>query len=191
MQHELAGSTIGACQARDVANQLLSISDNLVCRGSNAEAAEASLEQLITIREKLDDQGTGLELADQRVDQLIALKDRSIAQTADVAAAIESLELMADVRDQLQRVAQTFSSVRQWVVEIVAFEPAINRAMRTLQPLTQLGNLRHMNPAELRQVLRDMNQRGETQWSERPAATPATVESPAMVPPISDAALAD
>ncbi len=60
-----------------------------------------------------------------------------------------------------------------------------------MQPLTQLGNLRHMNPAELRQVLRDMNQRQETQWSDQPSATPATAESPAMVPPINGAALAN
>jgi hypothetical protein len=62
----------------------------------------------------------------------------------------------------------------------------IARAMRSLEPLTQLGNLRHMNPAELRQVLRTMNEGQGVQISgdgevspnkTSEAATPALNES--------------
>jgi hypothetical protein len=125
------------------------------------------------------------------VTQLIDLKDRSISQTADIAASIESLELMADVRDQMQQMAQTFGRMRNWVVEIVAFEPVITRAMRSLQPLVQMGNLRHMNPAELRQVIRTMNEQNELQYSGQSDDGPtASANAPSAAPPINEAALA-
>ncbi len=120
--------------------------------------------------------------------QLIDLKDRSLAQTADIADAIESIELMADVRDQMQQVAQAFGRMQNWVVQIAAFEPVLNRAMRSLQPLVQLGNLRHMDAAELRQVLRTMSDRQDMQYSgTKTDAAPSTAD----VPPITESALAN
>jgi tRNA C32,U32 (ribose-2'-O)-methylase TrmJ len=121
----------------------------------------------------------------------VELKDLAISQTGDVADSIEALEAMADVRDQMQQMAHTFARMRNWVTEIVAFEPVINRAMRSLQPLMQLGNLRRMDPAELRQVLRTMSERNEAQFTgeQNVDALPTLGEKPAA-PALNEAALA-
>src|SRR5690606_28601437 len=104
---------------------------------------------------------------------------------------IESLQAMADVQQQLQQMAHTFSKMRSWIIEVVAFEPVLTGAMRSLQPLIQLGNLRHMDPAELRAVLRTMEKRNGAQLAAESEAAPTEVsEGSAAVPAIGDAALA-
>jgi hypothetical protein len=47
-----------------------------------------------------------------------------------------------------------FGKMRHALVEILAFEPGIQRALVILEPLTTLGNLRHISGAELRDVAR-------------------------------------
>jgi hypothetical protein len=78
------------------------------------------------------------------------------------------------------------------VAEIVAFDPVLSRAMHTLQPLLQLGNLRRMNAAELRQVIGTMNKRRQVELSGSPeAAGPTAAEAAPPVPPIGDSAQAN
>ena len=85
---------------------------------------------------------------------MIALKDSIIAQTANLAEAIETLELAADLDHQVQQAVAAFGKMRHALVEILAFEPGIQRALVILEPLTALGNLRHISGAELRDVAR-------------------------------------
>jgi hypothetical protein len=75
------------------------------------------------------------------------------------------------------------------VNEMVAYEPVISRAMRSLQPLVQLGNLRHMSPAELRQVIQTMNDRRDATLGAEPTGAAATAsESSPQLPPVGDSA---
>lgn len=167
----------------------------------NTRTAEQGLDALLAMSERLQDQGNGIELANQRVDQLIDLKDRALANTGNLASATENLELMMDVHDQLAKIALSFGRMRHWVTEIVAFEPIFNRAMRSLQPLTELGNLRNLNAGELRQVIRTMNDRHTGQLAVSPEGQPATSDSaanpsqasdlPAIDPPAFDSAVTD
>src|SRR5262249_20614423 len=154
--------------ARRSSDELFSLTDDLVCRGSNPTAAVEALNGLVDIRRQLDVQGTDLDLARQRADQLIDLKDRVVSATPNLATATENLELMGDIQEHLAKVAQSFGQMRHWIIEILAFEPVFNRAIRTLQPLTELGNVRHMNSTDLRQVIRQMNERRGPQWSATP-----------------------
>jgi len=56
-----------------------------------------------------------------------------------------------------------------------------------LEPLTQLGNLRHMNAAELRQVLRTMNENHGVQISGEGEASPSKT-SDAATPGLNESA---
>jgi DNA repair exonuclease SbcCD ATPase subunit len=178
------------------------LNQRLTLEAGNNHAAEESLDALVAIRDRLDDEGVGIEFARDRVDKLIELKDRAIGQTGNVTTAIETLELMIDVEDQLAKIGESFGRMRHWITEIVAFEPTFNRAMRSLQPLVELGNLRHMSPTDLRQVIRTMNDRRESrQWTATDSdatapqeASPAPVAEtaePDDVPPIVESARAN
>jgi hypothetical protein len=159
--------------------------------GAN-DAAEASLDELVALRDRVDNEGLNIEVAHQRVEQLIRLKDRTLDQTGDLVTATENLELMIDIQDQMQKVALTFGQMRHWITEIVAFEPTLNRAMRSLQPLVQLGDLRHMNATQLRQVVRNMsNQQVEQATDSAEAVAEETQEADsntAAVPAIGESA---
>jgi ABC-type transporter Mla subunit MlaD len=163
----------------------MGLADELMCRGETS-TAQAALDSLAAMRQRLDDQGTGIDLAGQRLEQLVDLKNRTINQTRDLAQATESLELMADVHEQLGKIAASFGRMRHWIVEILAFEPAFTRAMRTLQPLTELNNLRRMNPTELRQVLRSLDNRSDTQWT---GTDTGTLDSASSTAPVVEGAL--
>ena len=136
--------------------------------GSDTPAARAALEGLIQIRETLDRQAPSLDLAAARAEQLIALKDSIIAQTSNLAEAIETLELAADLDHQVQQAVAAFGKMRHALVEILAFEPGIQRALVILEPLTALGNLRHISGAELRDVARLVRDQHKA-LTERPA----------------------
>jgi hypothetical protein len=164
-----------ACQNADA---ILNLVGNLSTYGSDVNSAADALENLVAIRERLDDQGTGIEVARQRVEGLIGVKDLAISQTRDLADATENLELMSDVQDQLAKTAVTFGRMRNWITEILTFEPTFNRAMKSLQPLVELGNIRHLSAADLRQVIRTMNEREPSQLTASPEAeTSAAVEA--------------
>ena len=101
----------------------------------------------MAIRQRLDDQSAGLDLAAERTGQLIDLKTRILANP-DLADAAVNLELMGDVQDQMANIADSFGKMRHWIVEILAFEPMFNRAMR--KPATAYGagqRATHLAPA--------------------------------------------
>ena len=105
------------------------------------------------------------------------LKDKVLAQTADLAEAIDTLELTADLHEQLEKAVRSFAGMRHAVIEIMALEPTVERALAALEPLTALGNLRHLNGGELRDVARSIRDQRKSDYRGVPAR-PASVDSP-------------
>jgi hypothetical protein len=188
---QLAQAGSHAADARATADALLSTADDLVCRGGQAAEAQTALDALVDIRQKLDTQGTNLDLSREQMEQLLSLKDQTISQTRNLAEAAENLELMADVQDQMAKIAGSFGRMRHWIVEILAFEPTFNRAMRSLQPLTELGNVRRMSASELRQVIRTMNDRHPSLDGSSPAASTAETEATPKIEAATSAPLSE
>jgi hypothetical protein len=103
---------------------------------------------------------------------------------------------MADVQEQMAKIALSFGRMRHWIVEILAFEPTFNRAMQTLRPLTELGNVRRMSASELRQVIRTMNDRHPGQGGSTAQGSTAETEvtpkiEAATSAPVSESARVD
>ena len=64
--------------------------------------------------------------------------------------------------------------------------------MKSLQPLLQLGNLRHMSPSELRQVIRTMNEQREIELTGTPEdESSAAAEAAPAVPTLNKSAQAN
>ncbi len=151
--------------AQQASNDLIDLAQDLVSRGSDRLAARGALEGLIAIRQRLDEQAPELAVAQDRADNLILLKDKVLAQTANLAEAIETLELTTDLHEQLEKAVRSFDAMRHAVIEIMAFQPTVERALIALQPLTALGNLRHLSGGDLREVARAMrDQRKNGIW---------------------------
>ena len=143
-------------RARDASDELVAIKETVLC-GSDQEQpqqAREALNELIKIREQLHGQTEQIAAAQAGLDGLLSIKDRILARTADLADAVETLELSADLHRQLQDSIRQFEGVRRWLVEIVMLEPTVERTMNLLKPLAELANLRRMSPAELRHAAR-------------------------------------
>ena len=174
----IAAAEQGA-QARDAADELLALKETILC-GSDydrPERARQALDELVKIRERLHGQAESLAAAQAALDGLLSLKDRILAQTADLADAVETLELTTDLHAQLQEAMHQFEGVRRWLVEIVLIEPTVERTMNALKPLAELANLRRLSPSELRQAARVVAGERSARLAEKPR--PASGAGPA------------
>ncbi len=139
-------------EAHRVSESLLAIEEDLLNRGYDAETAHLALNELIDLRDRVEAQAGTVAKAQDELDQLVDLKDSVLQQQGDVADAVETLELTVELRQQMHRASDTFDDIRRMMTEIVILEPTVERAVRGLRPITELGNLRHMSVGELRQA---------------------------------------
>jgi DNA repair exonuclease SbcCD ATPase subunit len=158
-------------EARRATDDLIALEQDLIAHGADAEPAQAALDSLVSIRQQLDDQGHGVFTAQQRMEGLLILKDTVVKQTDDIADAIETLELTSDLQNQVHEAVDSFQRLRSWMIEVVALDPMLDRAMATLQPLTDLGNLRRISSEQLRQVARAMTDRNGAKLARNPLST--------------------
>jgi hypothetical protein len=128
------------------------------------------LTELSAIRQRLQKESTQIDPAKSSLEGLVTLKDNLLARTGDLADAVETLETLGDLEHQLVDSVQSFDRVRRWLVEVVLFEPAVERAVTILKPLTDLSNLRRLNPAELRQAARSVADQRTARVADKSAA---------------------
>lgn len=168
-----------AVEARDASEELVAIKESVLCGNDfeRPERAREALDELIKIRERLYGQGDSLAAAQTSLDGLLALKDQVLAQTGDLADAVETLELTSDLHNQLQDAMRQFEGVRRWLVEIALIEPTVERTMNALKPLVDLANLRRLSPVELRQAARVVAGERTARFAKKPAAIESDAES--------------
>jgi hypothetical protein len=73
---------------------------------------------------------------------------------------------------------RSLEGIRRGLMEFVLMENTIARAIRTLQPLLELGNLRHLDEEQLRHIARSMSAQQSTQIGKNEAErVPASKDS--------------
>jgi hypothetical protein len=97
----------------------------------------------------LNRETTDVEVSHQALDELVQLKNDVIATSNDTPKAIEALEQTVDLHAQFVEASRSFEQIRRWMSEVILMEPTIQRAVRTLEPITQLGTLRRMTHREI------------------------------------------
>jgi hypothetical protein len=168
--HEKLAESAGALKdARQTTNDLYALEQTLISHGYDLEVAKDALNGLIGVQRTLEQVSEEVKSADQEVDGLIALKDKVLAETKDLAAAVETLELSSDLHEQFQEATMSFERIRTWMIEVVGMESLLDRAIRSLRPITELGNLRRLNDEDLRQAARNISDRQRTSLARMPA----------------------
>ena len=180
LHSRMADSVDVTTDARRVSTALLDLQSSLLCRGSETSEAQTALSELMGMCQQLDTQGELILAANSRLDGLLTLKDNVLTQTDDLVDAIETLEATDDFHDQLQGVAADLRTMRIAVVEILALSSTIEQAMRVLEPLTELGNLRRLGKDDLRQLASVILSKRKSELASRSdgSATAPVVESP-------------
>lgn len=115
-------------------------------------SSQEQLDELFGLRDKIEAQAAGVEKAETTLSQMVTLQDSVIGRTDEVATAIETLELATDVKVEMKRAGDTFHDVKHLLTEMTMMKPALKQAMDSLQPITELAQLRRLGIHELRRV---------------------------------------
>lgn len=148
-------------EARKVADDLLSLKNEM-----RSKAAVQQADQLIALRNTLS--SIDSTSAKSNLEQLVGLQDTLNSQTKQVSEAVQTLELLTDLGDQLKEQVDATSSMRKSLMEIVLLESTVHRVARVLEPLTQLGNLRRLSDDELREAARSVIDARQSRVARRP-----------------------
>ena len=163
----LASSVDTTFDALEASNKLLELKRTVMHEASDADEANAALDSLVEIKDTIQVETEDCNLAHDRMVDLLQLKDRVVNHTSDLAAAVETLELSTDLSAQLHQAVAAFEDIRHWMVEIVANQSLLDKAKLALQPITELGNLRHLDPARLREVARSVSKKYDSRLAKR------------------------
>lgn len=175
----LASAAESSQTALEVGNNLLLLGEELLLRGHDVEAANVTLNSLVEMRDALQREDASMQVARNRVADLLNLKDAIVTQTDDLADAIATMEATADLKSQFEEASRAFQQIRLWMVEVVATEPLLARARYALEPLTDIVNLRRLQPDDLREMARHVSQ----QFQSRLARVPEAASRDALLEP--------
>lgn len=142
--------------ARDVAEQLSSLRDDLLFDAKPAETAEAfrTADALFELRDLLGSDSAKVQTARANLDILMGMGTDLAAQTQGIVDAVQSLELLGDLRTEIADHIRTMEGVRRELIEIAVMESAVARAVKVIEPLAKLGDLRRLSEDEVRAAAR-------------------------------------
>lgn len=174
LQDTLAGlETLDTAAAN--ADRLVTLNDRIGAV-ENLDGSAENADRLLELHDALvADQRLQLARAASNVEDLIRLQASIAGQTERLADSIESLELLSDFQNEFNGELAQIDNLRRQLTELILLQTTISRAMETLQPLAELGNVRRLNDEEVREVARDILERRR----ERMASGPSKYEEPA------------
>jgi hypothetical protein len=108
-----------------------------------------------------------LPASQSRLEGLIQMQ-RRIAELPSLSDAMESLDLLIAFQEEFIDQIQILGDMRTNLVEFAILESTIAKALRSLQPLLELGNLKRMSNAELRSAARSVLEERTTRLINRP-----------------------
>ncbi|MDZ4848158.1 MAG: hypothetical protein SGI77_02605 [Pirellulaceae bacterium] len=150
---------------------LLAIRDELLDNMNRNDQAKSSLENLVQLSSSLREQDMSIHIANDRVSSLIALKDSVLSQTDNLRDSIETLEITEELGQKFRHAANSFRAIRDWMIDIVALEPTFAQARLVLEPISEMVNLKRMDPKQLRDFARAFVQQSQNRIASNPNAT--------------------
>ena len=162
-----------ATEAREISGQLIALQDEIVARGTRTNIARKHAEQLLNLEDTLaNDAGRDVAAATKNLATLLEIEEQLAAQDEQLAAAVESLELMQDLQGEFVRRSQELESIRRGLTELIMMESLVARTVRSLQPLIELTDLRRLDAEQLRTIARSMTQGSEQRTATNDPKTP-------------------
>lgn len=143
------------------ADKLVALRDSLRATDDSTEQSQAHAAKLLSLRDELASTIEDTQMATRNWESVRKLENDMKSAGQNIATAIETLELLTDLGDELRGQIQSLGHLRTSLVEIAMMETTIGRAMRVLEPLAQLKNLTRLNDVEIRAAARAiLDQRG-------------------------------
>lgn len=172
LKNDINEKSEGLDTAKTTAEELFSLKDEVVANGGNTETAFANTERLFTLRDALV-ADSDLDSAEGNLDRLVGIQDTLNRQTVEVADAVETLEVLTDLNDELQTQVTTIDGMRKSLLDVVLMESTVRKVAGILEPLAELSDLRRLSREDMREAARVIID----QRTARVAARPTDSES--------------
>ncbi|MDA0806686.1 MAG: hypothetical protein O2945_01235 [Planctomycetota bacterium] len=168
LKNDINEKSEGLETAKLTAQELFTLKDAVVSNGGNTEAAFANTERLFTLRDALIAEAD-LDSAEGNLTQLVEIQDTLNRQTAEVADAVETLEVLTDLNDELQTQVTTIDGMRKSLLDVVLMESTVRKVAGILEPLAELSNLRRLSNDDMREAARVIMDQRTSRVASRPA----------------------
>ena len=124
------------------------------------EQAQTNADQLVVLNQTLNSQ-TQVDTAKQNLTGLIQIEQSLAGQSRQIADSVESLQLLTGLQGEFNDQMAQLEEIQRGFTELLLMESAVARAVKMVQPLAELGNLRRNNEPEMRAAAREIVNRRE------------------------------
>jgi hypothetical protein len=105
--------------------------------------------------------------------------NKNLAGKSDeVVAAVQTLEILNDFRTEVTRQVASLEDMRRSLMEIALLETSLGRAVRVLEPLVNIGNLRRLTEEEVRAAARTVLENRTTRLGQNVIEAKPILETP-------------
>jgi myosin heavy subunit len=150
LKYRMLGEGDGLIEAEKNIDRMAALQTKLA--SNRISDAEENANRLLVINDSLA--GANTSTAGNSLNNLLKLEDRLLASEANVAEAVQTLEILDDFQAEVDRHVDSIENFRRTMVEIAMLEGSVGRAARVLKPLVELSNLRRLGEREVREAAR-------------------------------------
>lgn len=161
---------------------LLAVKDQLVVHGGHISEAQQSAERLLGLRDRLAENSVKTDAAEHGAARMIEIQKKLAAEIPNLAESIKSVETLIDFQHEFQKQIRSLDGMRRSLMDFVMMENTVTRALHILQPLLELGNLRHLNEDQLRDIARSISENQSTRISKNDSGHGPSRPEPALGP---------
>lgn len=129
--------------------------------------ATSKFQEMTDLFSRISDPKLNVAVAAESLGQMIELKERLVKETDGVIAAVQTLEILGDFQDEFKKRISSLQHMQQDLMSIVMMETTIGRVAKALEPMLQLGDLRHLTATEVREAARTILDRRATNLADK------------------------
>ncbi len=129
------------------------------------ELAQTNANQMVVLNQTLIEQ-TQIDAAQQNLDGLVRIEKSLAGQSRQIADSVESLQLLTGLQGEFNDQMAQLEGIQRGFTELLLMESSVARAVKMVQPLAELGNLRRNNEPEIRAAAREIVNRRELRMAE-------------------------
>jgi len=138
-----------------------------------SEQLQASLDnarQLNELNAMLGGEAERIATAQRNLQALLNIQQQLATATEQVTAAVQNFEILNEFQAEVSLHIRSLESLRRTLLEIAMMETTLGRVARTIEPLTQIGNLRRLGDEEVREAARVILDRRTNRYSQAETA---------------------
>jgi hypothetical protein len=177
LQNALASRGSWNAKAQANLKALVQLCDAIAGSDDTLLKARANADQMRALLKDLSSDLIDVPAAGRNLKKLIEIQIRLNERSRNIADAVQTLELLSDLQDEIASHVRSLGGVRKELLELALMENTVSRVARMLRPLTQLVNLRRLGDRDIREAARGIleNRNRRLSRNELPAATRSTV----------------